>query len=210
MNDYDYLIKLIIIGDSGVGKTAILQRYTELIFKHEYITTIGVDFRLVTLQTEQGIVRLQIWDTAGQEKFNSITSSYYKGAHAIMLVFDLANPNSFGRICFWISEVKTRMSDGNYCFVLVGNKIDTMDDAVDSNVISEFVSKYNIIYYETSAKTGDGIENVFQKIATNTIDMMITGLIPYEQRRNITGCELEKSNSNKNIVNDKCCAWVYY
>ena len=121
--DYDYLFKLVLIGDSCVGKSCLLIRFADDCFTENYITTIGVDFRFKTLSINKKTVKLQIWDTAGQERYLTITNAYYRGADGIVIVFDLTSKESFKNVEAWMSEVEKYSSDTVKVIVL-GNKVD--------------------------------------------------------------------------------------
>ena len=121
--DFDYLFKLVIIGDTGVGKSCLLSRFSDNTYTENYISTIGIDFRFRTIKMNQRILKLQIWDTAGQERFRTITSVYYRGANGIILCYDVTNSESFDHIVDWINEVN-KYAPEKVCMLLVGNKSD--------------------------------------------------------------------------------------
>ena len=121
--DYDHLFKLVLIGDSGTGKSCLLLRFADDAFTDSYITTIGVDFRFKTIPVEQKTVKLQIWDTAGQERFRTITSAYYRGADGIILVYDICDRESFAHVEDWLNEVN-RYVNASTSKILLGNKCD--------------------------------------------------------------------------------------
>lgn len=127
--EYDYLFKLLLIGDSSVGKSCLLLRFADDSYVDTYISTIGVDFKIRTIDLDGKTVKLQIWDTAGQERFRTITSSYYRGAHGIIIVYDVTDMESFNNIKQWLSEIDRYASD-NVCKLLVGNKCDLVDSKV--------------------------------------------------------------------------------
>lgn len=163
--DYDYLFKLIIIGDSGVGKTSLLLRFTDHIYTDSYVSTIGVDFKINTLELDAKVIKLQVWDTAGQERFKNITSSYYRGAHAIILVFDLTEPTSFANIANWLKEVNIHALPHVHK-LLIGNKCDSISHRVVSyEVAKEFADVMNMRYIETSAKDATNVQEAFIYIA---------------------------------------------
>jgi len=124
--DYDYLFKLVLIGDSGVGKSCLLLRFADDSFTDSYISTIGVDFRFRTVTIDNKTVKLQIWDTAGQERFRTITSAYYRGAHGIIMVYDVTNYESFEHVEEWLNEVNKHASESTLK-LLVGNKADLQE-----------------------------------------------------------------------------------
>ncbi|CAH8462744.1 unnamed protein product [Schistosoma turkestanicum] len=124
--DYDYLLKLLLIGDSGVGKSCLLLRFADETFNETYISTIGVDFKIRTLEINGKVVKLQIWDTAGQERFRTITSSYYRGAQGIMIVYDITDKSTFDHVENWLLEIGSNAKD-QISRILIGNKCDLND-----------------------------------------------------------------------------------
>uniref|UniRef100_A0A452XJL2 GTP-binding protein n=1 Tax=Aegilops tauschii subsp. strangulata TaxID=200361 RepID=A0A452XJL2_AEGTS len=128
-SEYDYLFKLLLIGDSSVGKSCLLLRFADDAYVDTYISTIGVDFKIRTVELDGKSVKLQIWDTAGQERFRTITSSYYRGAHGIIIVYDVTDRESFNNVKQWLSEIDRYASD-SVCKLLVGNKCDLVDSKV--------------------------------------------------------------------------------
>ncbi|KAG6511890.1 hypothetical protein ZIOFF_029969 [Zingiber officinale] len=171
--DYDYLIKLLLIGDSGVGKSCLLLRFSDGSFTTSFITTIGwvklhplIDFKIRTIELDGKRIKLQIWDTAGQERFRTITTAYYRGAMGILLVYDVTDESSFNNIRNWIRNIEQHASD-NVNKILVGNKAD-MDEskrAVPTASGQALADEYGIKFFETSAKTNLNVEQVFFSIA---------------------------------------------
>ena len=127
--EYDHLFKLVLIGDSGVGKSCLLLRFADFSFQESYISTIGVDFRFRTVDIGDKKVKLQIWDTAGQERFRTITSAYYRGADGIIMVYDVTNVESFENVKNWLKEVEDHASEDT-CKLMIGNKNDCTNKAV--------------------------------------------------------------------------------
>ena len=149
--DYDHLFKLLLIGDSGVGKSCLLLRFADDTYTESYISTIGVDFKIRTMELEGKTIKLQIWDTAGQERFRTITSSYYRGAHGIIIVYDVTDMESFNNVKTWLQEIDKYASD-SVNKLLVGNKCDlVVKKTVDTGVAKEFADSLNIPFLETSA-----------------------------------------------------------
>lgn len=167
--DYDYLFKLVLIGDSGVGKSCLLLRFADDAFTESYISTIGVDFRFRTVKMDKKTVKLQIWDTAGQERFRTITSAYYRGADGIIMVYDTTSSDSFDHVNDWLKEVNRYASEGT-CKLLVGNKCDrTADRAVTTVQAKEFADDLGVAFLETSAKTAKNVEEAFLTMAGQLI-----------------------------------------
>mmetsp|Transcript_17326 Transcript_17326/g.37541 ORF Transcript_17326/g.37541 Transcript_17326/m.37541 type:complete len:215 (+) Transcript_17326:270-914(+) len=167
--DYDYLFKLVLIGDSGVGKSCLLLRFADDAFTESYISTIGVDFRFRTVKMGKKTVKLQIWDTAGQERFRTITSAYYRGADGIIMVYDTTSSDSFDHVNDWLKEVNRYASEGT-CKLLVGNKSDrTADRAVTTEQAKEFADDLGVAFLETSAKTAKNVEEAFLTMAGELI-----------------------------------------
>merc|ERR1711896_105627 len=119
--EYDFLFKLLLIGDSGVGKSCLLLRFADDTYQESYISTIGVDFKIRTIQLDGKTIKLQIWDTAGQERFRTITSSYYRGAHGIIVVYDTTDAESFRSVERWIKEIE-KFAGVDVSISLCGNK----------------------------------------------------------------------------------------
>jgi len=161
MSDYDYLFKLLLIGDSGVGKSCLLLRFADNTYTDSYISTIGVDFKIRTLDIDGKTVKLQIWDTAGQERFRTITSSYYRGAHGIIVVYDVTDKVSFNNVKQWLGEID-RYACQSVNKLLVGNKADLVEKkVVDYNEAKEFADSLGISFLETSAKSAQNVEEAF-------------------------------------------------
>lgn len=162
---YDLLFKLLLIGDSGVGKTAILFRFSDDAFNSSFISTIGIDFKIKTIELRGKKIKLQIWDTAGQERFRTITSSYYRGAHGIIVVYDTTDQDSFNNVKQWLQEID-RYASENVNKLLVGNKCDlTTKKVVDYTTAKEYADQLGIPFLETSAKNATNVEQAFMTMA---------------------------------------------
>ncbi|KAB2091685.1 Ras-related Rab7 [Gossypium arboreum] len=170
------LLKVIILGDSGVGKTSLMNQYVNKKFSNQYKATIGADFLTKEVQFEDRLFTLQIWDTAGQERFQSLGVAFYRGADCCVLVYDVNSMKSFDNLNNWREEFLIQASPSdpeNFPFVVLGNKIDV--DGGNSRVVSEkkarawCASKGNIPYFETSAKEGVNVEEAFQCIAKDAL-----------------------------------------
>jgi len=163
--EYDYLFKLLLIGDSGVGKSCLLLRFADDTYTESYISTIGVDFKIRTIELDGKTIKLQIWDTAGQERFRTITSSYYRGAHGIIVVYDVTDQESFNNVKQWLQEID-RYACETVNKLLVGNKCDlTTKKVVDYTTAKEYADTLGIPFLETSAKNATNVETAFMTMA---------------------------------------------
>lgn len=207
--EYDHLFKLLIIGDSGVGKSSLLLRFADNTFTGSYITTIGVDFKIKTVDINGERVKLQIWDTAGQERFRTITSTYYRGTHGVIVVYDVTSGDSFANVKRWLHEIDQNCDTVSR--VLVGNK----DDCPDRKVVltqdaQRFADQMSIRMFETSAKENKNVEDMFNCITRQVLDSK-----KRRQEREVEAAKndtvhLGRGRGGKNSVatrlkNKKCC-----
>ncbi|MHA1509027.1 MAG: GTP-binding protein, partial [Promethearchaeota archaeon] len=198
VEEYDYLFKSIVVGDGGVGKTALTLRFSKGFFTEDYKMTIGVDFHVktISIDTHEGPIKckLQLWDTGGQERFSSIRPMYYRGSLGTILVFDLTNSASFEHLPQWIEEVRANIK-ADIPVLLIGNKSDLTDQrAVSLDEINNFTRDFNMYYMETSAKTGDGVGDCFYILACLMIgqgvpDQLIDSTTVYAPGQIIIGNE---------------------
>lgn len=157
----DYIFKVLIIGDSSVGKSNILLRFSDNIFHDTFLPTIGVDFKIRNVSFQAKNIKLNIWDTAGQERFKTITSAYYKGSHGVILVYDVTDRESFNNVANWINETR-KHAGTNIVKVLVGNKCDlTEARKVTTKEGQEYAEREKMLFFETSAKAKINIEETF-------------------------------------------------
>jgi len=170
--EYDYLYKVVLIGDSGVGKSNLLSRFTRNEFNLETKSTIGVEFATRSIQTEGKTIKAQIWDTAGQERYRAITSAYYRGAVGALLVYDIAKYSSFKNVERWLSELREN-ADRNIVIMLVGNKSDLRHlREVPTDEAKGFSEKHKLSFIETSALDSTNVELAFQNILTEIYHLM--------------------------------------
>jgi small GTP-binding protein len=163
------LLKILVIGESAVGKSCLLLRYTDNKFQETFMTTIGVDFKTKYIDIEGVRVKLQIWDTAGQEKFRSITKAYYRGAHGILVVFDVSRRDTFNQTRMWIDSIRDSSADSNPIdVILVGNKCD-LERCVTAEEAEDLAKQFQIPYYETSAKDATNVDSAFTALATSAL-----------------------------------------
>ena len=165
----EILLKIIVLGESGVGKTALLQKYINNTFTEDHKSTIGADFFTKKLDIGRSLVTLQIWDTAGQERFASLGKAFYRGANAAILVFDQSNRASFDKVENWKSQFEEvndlSESDEDFPFLLISNKCDLEKRAVSLNEADQYAQANKMIFYECSALTGKNIKSAIGKIA---------------------------------------------
>jgi len=201
-SEYDYLIKFLALGDSGVGKTSFLFQYTDGTFHSKFISTVGIDFRekrvvhrLPTVDGNPGRsqrIHLQLWDTAGQERFRSLTTAFFRDAMGFLLLFDLTSEQSFLNIRNWIAQLQTHAYCENPDIVLCGNKADLEDvRVIDEERIRELGDKYGLTYFETSAATGQNVTKAVETLLDlvmirmeKTID---SGLMGMKNGRKVNG-----------------------
>lgn len=195
--DYDHLFKLVLIGNSGAGKSCLLLRFADDAFTDSYITTIGVDFRFKTIPVDKKTIKLQIWDTAGQERFQSLGVAFYRGADSCVLVFDVIQPKTFDNLDSWRDEFLIQAGPrdpDNFPFVVLGNKVDIDARAVpQKRALAWCQAKGNIPYFETSAKEAINVEQAFQVIARNALkqeseeDIYLPDTIDVTEQRSTSG-----------------------
>ncbi|XP_074557124.1 ras-related protein Rab11D-like [Curcuma longa] len=181
----DYVFKVVLIGDSAVGKSQILARFARNEFALDSKATIGVEFQTRTLVIQHKSVKAQIWDTAGQERYRAVTSAYYRGAVGAMLVYDITRSQSFDHIPRWLEELRSH-ADRNIVIMLVGNKTDLKDQrAVTTEHALEFAQKENLFFLETSALEATNVETAFQTVLAEIFNIV--------NKKNLTS---EPQNSN--------------
>ncbi len=168
---YEHLFKKILVGDCGVGKSTILQRYIDSNFNHQYTPTIGIDFTSKIIEVNNTKIKLHIWDTAGQERFRSISKIYYNNAYAHILVFDLSDFNTLQNLTYWIREIFMHADKIN--LFLIGTKKDLYkENPQKKHMIQNFITEHNILdYFEISAKKDKDISHVFEKISEKLLEI---------------------------------------
>ena len=200
------LLKVIILGESGVGKTALLHRYVHGKFIEEHKATIGADFVTQEIKIDDKIITLQMWDTAGQERFQSLGNAFYRGADACILVYDITNDNSFGKIDEWRTNFLIQASPDNeakFPFLLLGNKCDLQDSRnVSSQKGESYATQNSMIFYETSALSGTMVQEAIKKIA-DTASQMDT--VPYFSDEVATKINLDKDETPNSNQSEQPC-----
>ncbi|KAG9389656.1 Small GTPase superfamily [Carpediemonas membranifera] len=172
-NPYDYLMKLLLIGDSAVGKSCLLLRFSEDQFTPSFITTLGIDFKLRVIETNGKKIKLQIWDTAGQERFRTITNAYYRGAMGVILVYDVTSRQSFENIQHWMTNIAKNAS-GDVNKIIIGNKCDDEENRqVQTEEGQSLADQYGVPFLEASAKEDINVNEAFYQIAGDIVDRLV-------------------------------------
>ena len=209
--EYDFLMKLILVGDSGVGKTNILSKYLKNNFDPDSKATVGVEFGTKNIEIDDKRIKVQIWDTAGQERYKSITSTYYKGAKGAFIVYDITRKSTFDNIDKWIGDLKNN-GDENMIVYLVGNKSDLNDmREVRKDEAMTKSEKFKIAFSETSALYGDNIHKIFQDLMEKVYINFYRNVNTNKEKEINKGVDLNgESKENNNTGNSqeserKCC-----
>lgn len=174
--NFDYMFKLLIIGNSSVGKTSFLFRYSDDSFTSSFVSTVGIDFKVKTVHQQDKRIKLQIWDTAGQERYRTITTAYYRGAMGFILMYDITNDDSFNAVQDWCTQIKTYSWD-NAQVILVGNKSDLEHERVVSTERGRrLADQLGLEFFETSAKDNVNVTIVFERLVDLICDRMSKSL----------------------------------
>lgn len=180
--EYLYQFRLILLGDSTVGKSSLLRQFKEGTYFPDISLTVGVDFHAKLIHIRGQPVKLQLWDTAGQDRFRAIVRAYYRNAVGGLLVFDITNRESFANLSTWLEEAQKNAEPHKPVFVLVGNKT---DQEKQREVLREdalkFAKKYDMEYFETSAKSGSNVDEVFQSLAQKIFTLVSDGVIRIQE-----------------------------
>ncbi|KAJ0984050.1 hypothetical protein J5N97_002406 [Dioscorea zingiberensis] len=209
-HEYDYLFKIVLIGDSGVGKSNILSRFTRNEFCLESKSTIGVEFATRTLQIEGKTVKAQIWDTAGQERYRAITSAYYRGAVGALLVYDITKRQTFDNVQRWLRELRDH-ADSNIVIMMAGNKSDLKHlRSVQEEDAQEFAEKEGLSFLETSALEAHNIEKAFQTVLTEIYHIISKKALAAQEASAtappIQGTAINVTDSSGGFSRKTCCS----
>jgi small GTP-binding protein len=193
---YDYSLKVVVVGDSGVGKTSFLCRFVHHTFEEDAPPTLGVEFHSKIVYSDDRSIQLQLWDTAGQELFRSVTRGYYRGAAAGLILFDLTSRDSFDSVKVWVRDIRS-VARPDVILVLIGNKSDLPGRALDAAEATAFAEHNNMQYFETSAKTGSNVSTsvnsivglIEKKVCTGDYTLEVPAkLPPATPESNTCGC----------------------
>jgi len=172
---YDLQIKLMMIGDQAVGKTALLVRYADDAFNESVLPTIGIDFKIKTIEQQGKRIKLQIWDTAGQERFRTITQAYYRGAMGILLIYDVTNAKTLQNIRNWVRNIEGNAPQ-TINKILIGNKCDMSGmRQVQTSQGEQLAEEYGMKFFETSARANTNVTEAFMTLATDVVDRLLAG-----------------------------------
>ena len=185
---YDFIFKVLLLGNSDVGKSSLLLRYVDSVWNDAFVPTIGVDFKVKTLTINEKKVKMQIWDTAGQERFRTVVATYFRGAHGILLLYDVTNKDSFKNLESWLIEIEKNAKE-KVLKILIGNKCDLTDDReITSDEGKAFALRNGMEFMETSAKMNTNVTEAFETLGKLMIE--------FNSKSNTTS---QKNNQNKNL-----------
>ena len=197
--EYDFIFKVLLLGNSDVGKSSMLLRFVDSVWNDAFTPTIGVDFKVKTLEINNKRVKMQIWDTAGQERFRTVVSTYFRGAHGILLLYDVTNKDSFKNLENWLIEIEKNSSD-KVLKILVGNKCDlTEDREISEEEGKAFALRNGMEFMETSAKMNTNVSEAFETLAKLMIEFNNTNKTQRNEGKNL------KASSGMDLKTKKSC-----
>ena len=209
MSEPDITLKILLIGDSYVGKTSLLLQYIERECPENHMATIGVEFRDKIIQIDNKKVKLQVWDTSGQERYRSITKNFYRNADGVMFVCDVTKEKTFDNIKNWLIDSEQNANNSNFKKILVGNKIDLKEErAIDTQQLQNFANKKEMNFYETSAKDGTNVDKIFTELAKLILEDKSDQQIKEEfsqKNRSLSVYSKESEESNNPKKKKGCC-----
>lgn len=201
----NYIIKILTLGETQVGKTSIVLRYSEDKFNYNKIATIGIDFKIKIIRKGNEVIKVSIYDTAGEERFKTLIKHYYRGANGILLIFDLTKKSTFDKLNFWLEDLRENSDNIDNLYIhLIGNKNDLEEQrAISFEEATNFAKKNKLPYMEVSAKTGKNIKNLFDEVIKGAMIKMINNLKENDKKDIMTLSFLDKDEvKEKNLF---CC-----
>ena len=198
-------LKIVLIGESDVGKSSLLLKFVDDSFDPDITATIGVDYRMKVIDADGTYMKLALWDTAGQERFHTLRTGYYRDAQGIVLVYDVTQRKSFDKLGEWLKETETYATKNNLVKMLIGNKIDKPDRVVTREEGLQFAQKHSMLFIESSVKTKDGIECAFEELVEKIIQTPELWEANNERTKNVRlkqGCAI----GNHGCLEINCCS----
>ena len=204
-DSYEFMFKIVLVGDSSVGKTNIMGKYLKNEFREDSKSTVGVEFGSKEFVIENHTVRVQIWDTAGQERYKAITSAYYKGAKGAFVVYDITRKGTFESVDKWVSDLKAT-ADKKITLLLIGNKCDLEDQRQISKDQAEQKAKsFEVAFLETSALSGENLEKAFEMLVNEVYKKCHLDMEDEEDRDMVPGKDIDLNKDNNQVKQKTCC-----
>ena len=202
--DYDKTCQILLLGDTQVGKTCLINRYTNGVFKEEYISTVGFDYYTKQEEINNKTVQVKLWDTAGQERFKTLTPSFLRNAEGVIIVFDVTSQDSFDNVKGWINSIKSNLGEKIIPIIIVGNKIDMENmREISKEDGKKIASENDFKYFETSAKTGIGVDEAIKEIVNQILDIQDKNEDEKVDER--PSIKNKKDNNKDNQKKKGCC-----
>ncbi|KAJ3433948.1 ras-related protein rab-4a [Anaeramoeba flamelloides] len=196
MSTYTMIFKYIVVGGMGTGKTSLLNRFIDDEFYTDCPHTIGIEFAAKVVPVSDERIKVQVWDTAGQERFRAITRSYFRGAVCTLLVYDVSRRKSFNQLTTWLNDAQN-LTNPNSLILLIGNKIDLEERVVTREEAEEFAQENNLLYTETSAKTGENVNDAFMDMTKKVYKLVKEGKLKLTTTETINETDLQSDNKPK-------------
>ena len=204
--NYDKKCQLLVVGNSAVGKSSILRRFTQDKFNPNYFATVGIDFFTKDVILDDKVIHIKIWDTAGQERYKSLTQGFFRNAQGIIIVYDITNQTSFDDLKYWIQSIENNINLQNKIIpaIIIGNKIDILEREVDNISAENFAKEIKYKYFEVSAKSGKGVDEAIKYLIKKVIEVIDKENKDENINKSIKINSEDEKNKDK-LKKDKCC-----
>ena len=204
--NYDKKCQLLVVGNSAVGKSSILRRFTQDKFNPNYFATVGIDFFTKDVILDDKVIHIKIWDTAGQERYKSLTQGFFRNAQGIIIVYDITNQTSFDDLKYWIQSIENNINLQNKIIpaIIIGNKIDILEREVDNISAENFAKEIKYKYFEVSAKSGQGVDEAIKYLIKKVIEVIDKENKDENINKSIKINSEDEKNKDK-LKKDKCC-----